>query len=95
MNKYMGRLIDKDAVVKALGDAHFENWGNAAIVVSDMPEVPAITLEWIGEYLAWLKDIGGFGISDVRAIQSMIIKWKMDNPQKHSGCGPDFCEIGG
>lgn len=63
--------------------------------IEDAAEVEAIPYQWIVEYVAWLKDIGGFGLSDVRAIQSMIIKWKMDNPQKHSGCGPDFCKIGG
>lgn len=58
----------------------------------DVPTKESITMEWIGEYLAWLKDIGGYGLSDARAIQSMLIKWKMEHTD---GCGPDFCKIGG
>ena len=82
----MGRLIDIDEVVKALGDAHFKNWGDAAVVVGDIPEVPAITLEWIGEYFAWLQNIGGaFALSDANAIKSMLKKWEME--QRHFGCG--------
>ena len=90
----MDDLISRQDAVNAIGDAHFNNWGDAVIVIKDMPEVRAISMDWIKEYLSWLKGIGGYGLSDARAIQSMIIKWKMDNARKHSGCGPDYCELG-
>lgn len=61
--------------------------------LKNVDTVPAIPYQWIVDYLAWLKDIGGYGLSDARAVQSMLIKWKMEHP--HSGCGPDYCELGG
>lgn len=91
----MGRLIEKEKLIAEYDRVHVGPPGGARKLMEEAEEVPAITMEWIGEYLAWLKGIGGFGLSDARAIQSMIIKWKMDNPQKHSGCGPDYCDIGG
>ena len=102
MNKYMGRLVDINAVRKAIE----EEWNGCGALyrapeiiddtihaVEQVEEVDAIPYQWVVDYLAWLKDIGGYGLSDARAIQSMIIKWKMEHP--HSGCGPDYCELGG
>ena len=60
--------------------------------LKNVDTVPAIPYQWIVDYLAWLKDIGGYGLSDARAIQSMIIKWKMEHTD---GCGPDYCKLGG
>ena len=90
----MGRLIDADKLRTVIHRAYSDDL-EILDKIDDAETVPAITMEWIGEYLAWLKGIGGYGLSDARAIQSMIIKWKMDNAQKHSGCGPDSCKIGG
>lgn len=56
----------------------------------DVPTKEAIPYQWIVDYLAWLKDIGGYGLSDARAVQSMLIKWKMEHTD---GCGPDYCDI--
>jgi len=87
----MGRLIDADKLRIVIHRAYSDDL-EILDKIDEAETVPAITLEWIGEYLAWLKDIGGYGLSDARAIQSMIIKWKMEHTD---GCGPDYCEIGG
>ncbi len=61
-------------------------------MVDNAETVPAITLEWVGEYLAWLQNIGGaFALSDANAIKSMLKKWEMEHG--HSCCSPDYCEI--
>ena len=61
-------------------------------MVDNAETVEAIPVDWIREYLSWLKGIGGYGLSDARAIQSMLIKWKMEHSD---GCGPDSCKLGG
>ncbi len=95
----MSRLVDINDVYSVLTEYYHHKTATQHVALIDalstVKTADAIPMEWIGEYLVWLKGIGGYGLSDARAIQSMIIKWKMDNPQKHSGCGPDYCEIGG
>jgi len=76
----MDRLIDKDAAVKALGDTHFENWGNAAVVISDMPEVPAIPVEWIELHISALEFIGKKeSVRRAEAIRNMLGIWRYEN----------------
>ena len=86
-------LIDKEKLIAEYDRVHQGTPGGARKLMEDAEPVEAIPVDWIGEYLAWLKGIGGYGLSDARAIQSMLIKWKMEQP--HSSCGPDYCEIGG
>lgn len=67
-------------------------WWCVEDMVDDAPTEEAIPYQWIVDYLTWLKDIGGYGLSDARAVKSMLIKWKMEHTD---GCGPDSCKIGG
>lgn len=100
MDKYM-KFSDLLEYLRSRNDearkcGHEETYFDLLTIIDGLKNVetiPAIPVDWIGEYLAWLKDIGGYGLSDARAVQSMIIKWKMEHPQ--SGCGPDYCKLGG
>jgi hypothetical protein len=52
----MMELIDKQAAVDALGDAHFKNYGNAILVIKDLPSAePVRHGKWIwnGDTLDW------------------------------------------
>lgn len=86
------RLIDADKLRTVIHRAYSDDL-EILDKIDDAETVPAITLEWIGEYLAWLKGIGAFAIPDANAIKSMQEKWEME--QGHSTCGPDYCDIGG
>lgn len=103
----MGRLIDADKL-RAQIEAHeiqtrftltdYEYGHNTGLDKAedevDLAEtVEAIPVDWIREYLSWLKGIGAFALPDANAIKSMMKKWEME--QGHSTCGPDYCEIGG
>ena len=44
----MSDLIDRQAAVDALGDAHFKNYGNAILVIKDLPSAePVRHGKWI------------------------------------------------
>lgn len=84
------RLIDADKLRIAIHRAYSDDL-EILDKIDEQATVPAIPVEWIGEYLEWLKGIGAFALSDANAIKSMLKKWEME--QGHSGCGPDYCEI--
>lgn len=97
------RLIDADKLMaemkKAEAEPAYQHTGedwyvgmiSAEGFVDEAETVEAIPVNWIEEYLAWLKGIGAFALPDANAIKSMLKKWEME--QGHSGCGPDYCEI--
>ena len=98
----MGRLIDADKLRTQFPEP--ADWLdiNQTLVhktgiwaeIDAAETVPAIPLDWIGEYLAWLESMDADVASgDARAIKVMLAKWDME--QKQPTCGPDYCEIGG
>ena len=97
----MGRLIDANKLkAKFPEPADWKDSKQALVHITgicakiDAAEtVEAITLEWIREYLAWLESMDAdVALGDARAIKVMLAKWEME--QGHSGCGPDYCELG-
>ena len=92
------RLIDKDATIKALREDpvgfNLSAKNNVDGWIEARPEVEAIPLDWINNYINWLNSIStAMAAADVNAIKSMLTKWKLDN--NGPVCGPDYCEIGG
>ena len=87
-------LIEREKLIAEYDRVHVGPPGGARKLIKEAEEVPAITLEWIGEYLAWLESMDAdVAWGDARAIKVMLAKWDME--QRHSGCSPDTCEIGG
>ena len=87
-------LIDKEKLIAEYDRVHIGPPGGARKLMEDAEDVPAIPLDWIGEYLAWLESMDADVASgDARAIKVMLAKWDME--QKQPTCGPDYCEIGG
>ena len=91
-------LIDKDATVKALREDpigfNLSAKNNVDGWIEARPEVDAIPLDWINNYINWLNSIStAMAAADVNAIKSMLTKWKLDN--NGPVCGPDYCELGG
>ena len=89
----MGRLIEKEKLIAEYDRVHVGPPGGARKLMEEAEEVPAIKLEWIGEYLAWLESMDAdVAWGDARAIKVMLAKWKMEQ-ENACGCSADACPI--
>ena len=86
-------LIEKEKLIAEYDRVHVGPPGGARKLMEDADEVPAIKLEWIGEYLAWLESMDAdVAWGDARAIKVMLAKWKMEQ-ENAGGCSADACPI--
>lgn len=46
-SRMSGDLIRRSDAIKALGDAHFKNWGNAVLVIQDIPAIEPKKGKWV------------------------------------------------
>jgi hypothetical protein len=86
-------LIEKEKLIAEYDRVHVGPPGGARKLMEEAEEVPAIKLEWIGEYLAWLESMDAdVAWGDARAIKVMLAKWKMEQ-ENACGCSADACPI--
>ena len=86
-------LIEKEKLIAEYDRVHVGPPGGARKLMEDADEVPAIKLEWIGEYLAWLESMDAdVAWGDARAIKVMLAKWKIEQ-ENAGGCSADACPI--
>jgi hypothetical protein len=86
-------LIEKEKLIAEYDRIHVGPPGGARKLMEEAEEVPAITLEWIGEYLTWLESMDAdVAWGDARAIKVMLAKWEMEQ-ENAGGCSADACTI--
>lgn len=86
MNKYMGRLIDKEKLIAEYDRVHIGPPGGARKLMEDAEPVEAIPVEWIESYIQTCE------IFDLRAnvpaekiIKTMVKIWRQENPGGKKG----------
>jgi hypothetical protein len=76
--KAMTDLISRQAAIDALGDSHFKNYGNAILVIKDLPSAePVKNGKWV------------FNPSD--AFEAMFAKPKCSECGFESADGGNYC----
>lgn len=55
----MAEYIERDTVIKALGDSHFKNYGNAIMVIKELPAADVVERDKVIDTTkSWLRANG-------------------------------------
>ena len=67
----MSDLIDRQAAIDALGDAHFKNYGNAIMVIQSLPSAEPVKH---GKWIRLGRTMGVFGYACSECGESVVVK---------------------
>ena len=98
----MSDNINRRAAIDALGDAHFENWGNAVMIIMDLPSTDRkghwMSFEQVADMLSGMLGKCACDVNSNDEWLPLACKYadtECPHPKEENGCWMQFLMQGG